>query len=295
MTRWHGTTKADRVLADGGADGARGGRRADFLGDPRIGGDPAHRDFQQRLPHPHLPIGADQHDAQRPVLRAIATGRRCAARSARCARHPRHSSRVGQRRFMSASAASSSPGSAKASPARPRSVAITSAVAERRGVKAEMHRQPFAARFPFARRHRFVGDEQIVQPARAGQADLIGGVEHARRIAQQLPRAVERERLQERLRREPRPAAEQMMQLGRGDAGGFGDGFDLGLVAPMIADVSDGAAHDARSRRRRAASGVRSGMRSGESMAVSIICTRSRPRAAPNHPFSEPAKAPGEA
>ena len=34
-----------------------------------------------------------------------------------------------------------------------------------------------------------------------------------------------------------------MVQLGRGDAG-LGDGFDLRLVAPMIADVADGAAHD---------------------------------------------------
>jgi len=41
-----------------------------------------------------------------------------------------------------------------------------------------------------------MGDEQIVQPAGAGQADLVGGVEHARGIAQQGARAVERERLE---------------------------------------------------------------------------------------------------
>ena len=111
-------------------------------------------------------------------------------------------------------------------------------------MKAEINRQAFAAGFPFARRHRFVGHEQIVQAAGAGQPDLISGVEHARGIAQQLPRAVERERLQERLRRQPGPAAEQVMQFGRRDAGGFGDGFDLGLLAPMAADMADGAAHD---------------------------------------------------
>ena len=33
------------------------------------------------------------------------------------------------------------------------------------------------------------------------------------------------------------------MQLGRGDAGGFGDGVDFGLLAPMLADMADGAAH----------------------------------------------------
>ena len=34
------------------------------------------------------------------------------------------------------------------------------------------------------------------------------------------------------------------MQIGGADAGGFGDGVDLGLRAPMAADMGDGAAHD---------------------------------------------------
>ena len=87
-------------------------------------------------------------------------------------------------------------------------------------------------------------DEQIVQPAGAGQADFVGRIEHACGIAQQLARAVERERLQKRLRRQPGPAPEQMMQLGGCDAGRFGDRLDLGLLAPMPADMRDGAAHD---------------------------------------------------
>ena len=33
------------------------------------------------------------------------------------------------------------------------------------------------------------------------------------------------------------------MQLGRRHAGGFGDGLDFGLLAPMAADMADGAAH----------------------------------------------------
>ncbi len=33
------------------------------------------------------------------------------------------------------------------------------------------------------------------------------------------------------------------MQFGRRDAGGFRNGFDLGLLAPMAADMADGAAH----------------------------------------------------
>ena len=34
------------------------------------------------------------------------------------------------------------------------------------------------------------------------------------------------------------------MQLGRRDAGGFRDGVDLRLGAPVLGDVGDGAAHD---------------------------------------------------
>ena len=33
------------------------------------------------------------------------------------------------------------------------------------------------------------------------------------------------------------------MQRGRGDAGGVRDGLDFGLLAPVIADIADGAAH----------------------------------------------------
>ena len=137
-------------------------------------------------------------------------------------------------------------------------------------MEAVVNRQPFAAGLPFAGRHRLVGDEQIVQPAGAGQADLVGGVEHACGIAQQIARAVERERLEEGLRREPGPAAEQMMQLGRRDAGGFGDLIDLRLGAPVAFDVSDGAAHDVVVGGG-GDSGARSEKRSGESMAFSIM------------------------
>ena len=116
--------------------------------------------------------------------------------------------------------------------------------AERAGMESVGDGQAFAAGLPFAGRHRLMGDEQIVQPAGAGQADFIGGVEHARRGAQQLARMVERQRLQKGLRRQPAPAAEQMMQIGRRDAGGIGDDVDFGLRAPVAADMGDGAADD---------------------------------------------------
>ena len=56
---------------------------------------------------------------------------------------------------------------------------------------------------------------------------------------------IEREGLQEGLRRESGPAAEQVVQFGRRDAGRFRDRVDLGLRrASCSRDVRDGAAHD---------------------------------------------------
>ena len=57
------------------------------------------------------------------------------------------------------------------------------------------------------------------------------------------PRAVERQGLQEGFGRQPGPAAEQVVQFGRRDAGRLGNGLDFGLLAPMAADMTDGAAH----------------------------------------------------
>src|SRR5262245_544055 len=111
-------------------------------------------------------------------------------------------------------------------------------------MKAIGHRQPAAARFPFAGRHRFVGDEEIVQPARSGQADLERGIEHAGGVPQQSARVVERERLQEGLGRNARPAAEQTMQIVGAHPGRCRDGLDLRLGAPVLGEERDGPAHD---------------------------------------------------
>src|ERR1051326_219490 len=64
MARHH---ERDRVLADRGADRARGARLAEHCGDLRIAARAAHRDAEQRLPHPEPETGADQHDAQRAI------------------------------------------------------------------------------------------------------------------------------------------------------------------------------------------------------------------------------------
>ena len=70
----------------------------------------------------------------------------------------------------------------------------------------------FAARLEGAGRHGVVGDEEVVQPAGPGQADLVGRVEHGGGIGEQRAGMVEGERLDEGLRRQPRPAGEKPLQ-----------------------------------------------------------------------------------
>ena len=108
--------------------------------------------------------------------------------------------------------------------------------AERRGMKAETQRHAGAAGFPFARRHRLMGDEQIVQPARAGQPDFEAASSTLAE-SRSSSGAVERQRLHEGLWRQPGPAAKQMVQFGRRDAGGFRHGFDRRLRAPVAREM----------------------------------------------------------
>src|SRR5262245_30964479 len=115
--------------------------------------------------------------------------------------------------------------------------------------------QAFTARLPFAGRHRFVGDEQVVKPARTRQADLVSGVEDACRGAQKFARAVKRKCLQKSFWRQSAPATKQVMQVGRGYAGRMSDRVDLRLGSPVPANMRDRAAHNVvvrgRSRKRR--------------------------------------------
>ena len=64
MARHH---ERQRVLADRRADRARGLGCADFRGEVGVGGRAAEGHGQKRLPHPHLEVGADEHDTQRVV------------------------------------------------------------------------------------------------------------------------------------------------------------------------------------------------------------------------------------
>ena len=88
-----------------------------------------------------------------------------------------------------------------------------------------------------------MGDEQIMQPARARQPGVERGIEHAGGIAQQALGMVERQRLHEGLWRQPGPAAEQMVQFIRRHGGGIRHRLDGRLRAPVLRDEGDGAAH----------------------------------------------------
>ena len=79
--------------------------------------------------------------------------------------------------------------------------------------------QPAAARLEVAGRHGLMRDEQIVQTARAGQADLVGGVEQRQAVIQQAARMVHGDGLQEGFGRQTGPAGEKLLQRGRLKAG----------------------------------------------------------------------------
>ena len=176
-----GDDERDRIFAHSRADGARGRWPADLAGDVRIGGRAAHRNAEQRLPDPELEIGADQDDAQRRVrppqggiegAGGVRGGRALVLDEARARPAPRH---VGARGLAIPLVDEAEARHA----ARRRD---DDRLAEGRGVEAISQRQIVAP--VVAGRQRLVGDEQIVQPARAGEADVIGRVEHARRVAQ---------------------------------------------------------------------------------------------------------------
>ena len=69
----------------------------------------------------------------------------------------------------------------------------------------------------------------------------VGGIEHRRRIAQQFARPFDRDRLQERLRRQPRPPLEDVLEVRGGEAEVLGDRFDRRLLAVTGRDELDRA------------------------------------------------------
>lgn len=82
-------------------------------------------------------------------------------------------------------------------------------------------------------------DEEVVQAARAGEAEVVARLEERRPAGEELSRVVQRHRLEERFRREPGPAREEPAQREGRDADRGGDRLDRGLVAPFEADEFD--------------------------------------------------------
>ncbi len=236
-----GHDERDRILAHRGADGARGRWLADSAGDVRIGGRAAHRHAEQRLPDPKLEIRADQDDAQRRVgspergiegAARIRGGQALVLDEPGARPAPRH---VGARGLAIPVVDETETRHA----ARRRD---HDRLAEGRGMEAVSERQIVAP--IVARSQRLVGDEQVMQPARAGKADVIGRVEHARRVAQEFPRALDGDGLQERLRRQPRPALENVLEVRSRKADMVGDRLDRRLIAIAPGDELDRALDD---------------------------------------------------
>ena len=146
---------------------------------------------------------------------------------------------AGQRARRSSSAASSSPGSAKASPASPWSVATITATP-----KGEAW-NPCRITSPAPRALKAPGviaswvTEEIVQPARTGEADLERGVEHRGGILEQALGGVERDRGEELLRRDPGEPGEETRELHRRQADGGGDRIRRGLSGARLGDEGD--------------------------------------------------------
>ncbi len=88
-----------------------------------------------------------------------------------------------------------------------------------------------------------MGDEEVVQPARTRQADLVGGIEDGGGIGKQRARVVEGQRLQEALRRQAGPAGEQALEGERLEADMIGDALERRLVPPLPRNELDSAAH----------------------------------------------------
>ena len=110
--------------------------------------------------------------------------------------------------------------------------------------------------------HRLADDEEIVRPAGAGKARVVGGVEDGGRVGKPRLRVVEGQELAEALGRNPRPTPEQALEMPRAQADfprhvaefrliaktalQIGDrGFDPGVVAGVPLDFRSLGRHGA--------------------------------------------------
>lgn len=109
-------------------------------------------------------------------------------------------------------------------------VPAESAPAERGLGEAPIDRHAAAATFNFTGRCGLDIDEQIMQPAGAGQTGIQGGGQDALRGTQALLGVFGCKALQEILRRDASPASKQTMEMGFAQAGSSGEHLQVGLI-----------------------------------------------------------------
>src|SRR5258706_16074910 len=86
------------------------------------------------------------------------------------------------------------------------------AMAERRRMETVINVQPGAASFEFAGSDRLDRHEQIVQPARTGQARVQRRREHRARFGELLFRVFDGQKLEEAFRTDAGPAGEEALK-----------------------------------------------------------------------------------
>ena len=168
-----GHDEGHRVAPDRRADRPRRLWRADMSGRPPNRWWRAQRNAQQRLPDAHLEIRADEHDPQRRRRAPCARCRRRGARRAAVASASSTKRACGQRRRMSASAAASPAVVDEADAGEPARRDHHERLAEGRGMEAVAQLEARAAALAFARAHRLVRHEEVVQATGARQAELV--------------------------------------------------------------------------------------------------------------------------
>jgi hypothetical protein len=117
------------------------------------------------------------------------------------------------------------------------------ALAELAGVKTVGDGQPGAAVFEFARRHRFHRHEEVVEAAGAGEAGVVGRVEHAVRLRQQLLRVLDSQKLEKALRADAGPTSEDALQVAGAETQRGGKLIQVRLGRVMGFQVFDGGGH----------------------------------------------------
>jgi hypothetical protein len=89
-----------------------------------------------------------------------------------------------------------------------------------------------------------VRDEEVVQTAAAGEAHLVGGVEHAGRAFEERARVVHGDGLHELLGAQAAPALEELLAVRGAEPQVLGQTVERRLLGPGLGQEGDGAADE---------------------------------------------------